>query len=370
MKAGSSVVCVMGDAGGAEAVAPVAAELRRRDRAIATFAYLQARSVCTRIGLAFQELSEQADEAEMGRIVNAARPNLVLAATSCNRFNFERRFSAIARGLGVPTLAVLDSAARCEDRFRSATGKAEWPDWLAVADDTARRVALEAGCPATRIRVTGHPALDGLHAMIWTAEQRQCLRASLAVPNDGKLVVFASQPDPSWLHEAGLPPGSATYDRDGSLALLVNALEEIADRNQIAVTLLVRPHPRERELPKPPAVRHIRLQMSATHDRHELARSADVVVGMNSFYLLEAAHLNVPAISLQDPENTFNPAGVSFLRDPAELSQELLFLFQGEPRGAARSNRAPHGNATANVIEWIESICSTHSRLQETTCPR
>jgi hypothetical protein len=161
------VVAVAGDPGGAAAVAPVLAELRRRGVVVHAWPYAQAAHIWSAHGLAHDPLPDGPPREVEARL-RSSGADALLIATSMNGAMWERAFTAAALTLGRPTLAVLDFWTNYRGRFAGADGQlADLPDVIAVMDEEARDEMVSAGFPAARLRVTGQPAFDA-----WVADAR------------------------------------------------------------------------------------------------------------------------------------------------------------------------------------------------------
>lgn len=163
----------------------------------------------------------------------------------------------VARGLGIPTILVLDGlVAPCNPCYRpglltraynrtalaigSALGsyvqsRASPVDLLLVMNQLSRSLLTKQGIDARRIRVVGSPEYDALARQIrdpQPAEVKRDVRARLGLPPDRPLVLFAHQ-------DLGRP--RLTHD---SIAAMVKAA-----RAEDA-TVLVKLHPRSEQTPE------------------------------------------------------------------------------------------------------------------------
>ena len=158
------------------------------------------------------------------------------------------------------------------------------------------------GVPSERLVVTGQPAFDVLATwrMGFTIEQKQANRHRLGISDEEKLVLFASQPLGELFGWTEADPQYLGYDEFEVVHALVAGLEEIATRRAVSITLLLRPHPRERtDWALLLNSQKIRILVSSAMDRRSQAIAADIVTGMNSAMLVETCYIGCPTISLQ-----------------------------------------------------------------------
>lgn len=363
------IVAVAGDAGGASALAPVIQHLRAAGRGVAALAYRQAPAVWAEQGLAFEPVAEGTDEAAAGRRLRAARAGLLLAGTSVNGCDLERRFVAAARRCGLPSLAVLDFWSNYRERFADAKGDlADLPDRIAVMDEFARQEMIAEGFEPGRLAVTGQPAFDKLEEFGCPSPRRRAaLRGELGLGERDRLVFFASQPLADlYGHDASNPlfPG---YTEHTVLRALLDALQGIAGRHPERLALVVRPHPRERPGNlRVPADGPLRVRVEANGNRWAAALAADLVVGMTTVMLVEACLLGCVVLSLQPglripdplPTTRFGASAAVYTEGEIEAAVERL-LFDPEARAAAVGRTARLGfepGATARVIGLIDAM--------------
>lgn len=298
------IVAVAGDPGGAAALGPVLAELAgRAEVRVQALAYRQARSVWKRQGLAYQELPESLTPAAADKLLAHPQAALLLTGTSVNGVDLEKKFFAAARQRQVPSLAVLDFWSNYRRRFADGNGPLPpVPDRIAVMDQRARDEMIAAGFEAARLCVTGQPAFDALPACRanFTSARRAALRRRWGASGEDAVVLFASQPLASLYGSTPDNPRYLGYCEHSVLEALIRALERIAPRCGRAILLVIRPHPREK---RADLERHcsssIRVRVEDAGEAREAALAADLVAGMTTVLLLEAALMGCAAVSLQ-----------------------------------------------------------------------
>lgn len=356
------IVAVCGDPGGASAVAPVIQQLRDEGKvSVDAYAYLQAVELWSGRGIPFQPIAGDASDETIRRLLCEPRADLLLAGTSVNRFELEKRFVAMARAQGIPSLGVVDFWSNYARRFSDEAGRLSYlPDRVAVMDELARDDMIAAGVPAARIVITGHPGLDGLEEFrqAFSPARRDAIRQSLGVAGAGRLILYASQPPTFSEQDDAAPP--PWHDRLRTVRVLLEALAGRQDTG-VGSTLLIRPHPRESgEIYRGLSHPVINVVVSGEGDSRELALAADLVAGMNTMFLVEARHLGRPTLSIRldlpFPED-FPPNRCGLIRavyQEADVTAAVAELLN------VPADRLPQpetrGNAGRNVAQWLYSM--------------
>jgi hypothetical protein len=371
-------VAVAGDAGGANAVAPVVTALQTTEGyRVRGLAYRQARTVWARRGIVFEELSEATTTEDAAQLLREARTALLLTGTSVNGVDLEKRFLAAARLQAVPSLAVLDFWSNYALRFADQDGSLVLlPDRIAIMDEQAREEMSAEGFPANLLAITGQPAFDGLVTCRQqaTPARRAAVRAALGVAPDEQMVLFASQPLAAFYGMDTRSSAYPGYTERTVLDTLVPALERITRRRGRRVVLVIRPHPREdaADLQRWRG-QVLRIVLSEAGDGREVALASDLVTGMSSMLLVEACLMGCIVVSLQpglrsaDPLPT-NRQGLSrALYQESEVEPVLEgLLFDQQARadavGRLRSDLFIP-DAAERVVRLIGSMLATKKAM-------
>lgn len=241
-------------------------------------------------------------------LLREIQPKILLTGTSENPDSLGLQLIHAAQRAGIQTAAFIDAGVNAPHRFRGRSDKALTyvPDWILVPDDWTRDDFIRIGARADRTVVCGHPHYDYvLHiARTWTADYRRELkRRILPGLTDGQQVtVFLSEgservrllsPPTSPLEYSLKGMGNRTGRTEIIIEEFLMAVHALPQRPY----LILRLHPKD----QPEDFR-----IYAEHFDHidlsspplELIFCADLVVGMTSMLLLEAALLGRKTLSV------------------------------------------------------------------------
>jgi hypothetical protein len=322
------------------------------------FAYRQTHDVWKRQEIAFADCEENISAEDCTTLVNSISPALVLTATSMNGVDLEKRFIAAARHLSIPSLAILDFWSNYRPRFENNEGELDFlPDRIAVMDEHARNEMIKGGFPPSTIAVTGQPAFDDLRD--WAARKgtsaRKRLRTELGISDEEKLVLFASQPIAELYGESPQSDGFLGFTQHSVLQTLFSALQTMSREDSGKFVVWLRPHPREELSAYSDHVSdwnspEMRVFVSSEGTPLESAVAADVVTGMNSVLLVEAALMHLPVISLQPDLRGFDTLPLSRLCLGQTLYSEELENWTSALRSALDKSQ-PISTNTGTLFE-------------------
>ena len=281
------------DPGGASTLVPVIRQLMGRSSEISVRALTrsQATTILSKwLVCCSQDLITDAD---LQNSFSAEKPDVLLTATSLEG-TLETSVIKLARGYGVPSLALMDSWTNYMWRFGdpAVVRRDALPDLIAVPDQTAYNEMVAIGFPSPKLLVTGHPLLEGL--LDWSRNvDRELLRSQLDVMPEEKLIVFFSQPIAE-MHGDRFSELGRGYDEISALEVL----DEITRELTCGVKLVVKLHPYENRNDLLSTKSNVTLspkEMQAT----ELMVAGDVICGMSSILLIQAWLCGIPVVSVQ-----------------------------------------------------------------------
>lgn len=196
---------------------------------------------------------------------------------------FELEVIRTAKVLGIPTRSFIDHWTGYALRFEVA-GERIYPDRIIVVDEHAREGAIADGIPPQLLRVHRNPYLEFI-SRFWTPSlTREDIACRTGIANVASGILLYA-PDPVSLHRED----GWSFDEGDILVDLISALEGRRD-----VSLLVKPHPLQPAAEWEPGIR-LAEQMSVSltfaddkTDTLELINAADLIVGIQSNFLVEA----------------------------------------------------------------------------------
>jgi hypothetical protein len=218
-----------------------------------------------------------------------------------------------ARAVGARSIAMIDDTAITLDevradlveRFCDDDGSLTWPDQTWTIDAASRDAVVAAGAAATTVHVVGHLHLARFRMLAAdvTKQQISALRETWSARPEEQVVLFASQP----LTEMAAYGKRRSYNELSALDTLV---AQIVSGGKLAglqaaaheTLIVVRPHPRDDDRKFAGRQRDAapRLRISKAGTSIECVLAADVIAGLNSMLLVEAASVGRPTFSLID----------------------------------------------------------------------
>lgn len=303
-RSGTDVLIFVEDPGAANYIAELPSVLAQRGLRARLLAAGSAADYLRQRGISAEAVPFSATAEE---VLASAAPRLLMVGTSENPDTLGLALVAEARLAGIESVGVVDALANAEYRFQGRTDDplAYAPNWLLLPDRRTREAYVALGYPAERAVVCGHPHYDYVRetAARLAREGRSRLRARELpeAPADRKVVVFVAEVS------TGLNPRqfqrSAEYTLAGrgtSTGRTEIVLEEFLDAVQLVKPrpyLVLRLHPKNTPDEFTTYLNEFDL-VSSGGSPLELIYVADLVVGMTSMVLLEAALLGRPTLSI------------------------------------------------------------------------
>ncbi len=337
-------------AGSAAALAPVVWAMRARNDIVFTCAAATtARAGFEAVGITPDvELPLEPSVGWLTAWLEQCGIGSVLTGTSFEP-GLDGRFWSAAGMVGVPAIALLDHWCNYVERFSDQTCLDCLPDALAVMDDAAASALRAIGFPSERIHITGHPYLDEITPV--TADERIVARRALGVSDDRHVVTFASEP---------IAPGvqrDLGYTVAEALEAVHSAIASVAPDS----LLIIRPHPREREVAAPSGEPEAIVARKGAP--REAIAASDVITGTRSMMLLEAALAGTPTLSVRPnggPDHYLDVhAGlIVSVRDTSVLPLTLRHALDAVP-SPPETAACPSDGASRHVIRLLDDGART-----------
>ena len=167
---------------------------------------------------------------------------------------------------------------------------------------------------------------------------------------DDLLVVFVSQPLRRLSGECNDDPRFLGFDEESVLSSVITSLGTTSGKTDRCITLLIRPHPRDRTAwSRDDGAPGVKVLVSTSGDGRDDVMASDLVVGMNSILLVEACYLGGIVLSVQPelrrvdtlPTNRSGASvGVYREEDIDPAIESLLLDAEVRCAAAARSKRS------------------------------
>jgi hypothetical protein len=303
-------------------------------------------------------------------------PDIIVTGTSADD-NTETFLWQAAADIAIPSVVILDYWNNYSVRFSEHTtltapvasrpGPGPLPDVICIMDEFARMEMLREGFPAEKLRITGQPYLDTIRTIPpIPSDYRRKIRQKNHVTGDELMIVYVSEP----IRKTYGGPDKLGYDEVTILQSVIASFASLHPPHDRHVQLTIRPHPKN----TPSDFNHFTqeglfpfgISIDTDTPPRPLIQAADLIVGMSSIFLLEAALLSTPLLNVQiglRGENTFVLARMGSVRTvttKSEMDRELSHFVNESKYGAINFDLVE--NSTENIIRVIEEILSARSR--------
>lgn len=311
------IASISHDVGGTRAIIPVLRAAMRRGIPVRSFVAGPSARVWEQEApdVSFTVVDDLVPAAVAAAHLQSAGAAVLLSASGLyNRSEYT--FRQAARGLGVPCVAALDSWLNYRERFERAGEPLDWPDVVCAIDDRTARGMRDAGLPADRLVLSGPANLEESTRLCREAiaNSRDTWRGEEGLSDEDLVIVFFSDPF-NMAPDGRLFDGrGGLYDADGkslfgyssttSFTMLLTELERACKAARRPVHLVIKPHPLEWTEALRPVISgtphpHVKVDIRTHGNPRRWIAVGDVVTGMMSIALLEAALVGRPALSLE-----------------------------------------------------------------------
>ncbi|MGE3556392.1 MAG: hypothetical protein AB7M93_26180 [Candidatus Obscuribacterales bacterium] len=321
--------------------------------------------------------TEIAPDADVEALLENYGPDLVIVGTSETRDSLAHKLVDRCRREGIVSVGAVDMEANAEHRFRGLTETplAHAPDWLLVPDESCKKEYERLGFPGERAVIAGHPHFDFVRSVATsfdTALRRDILGSS---PDERRIVTFICEGYDQLNRSATMrSPEYTLFGRGDSEFRTVIVLEELIDairETQPRPFLVMRLHPKMTD--EVEAYEEEVDYVSRRENPLELLAASDLVVGMTSMLLHEAAIMGKPTLSVlpRAMETIWLPTTASGFTRAIFDRDELRAFFADLESSLAEIERADRPafvmNALDNITAFIEAKLASR-RLSPGTC--
>lgn len=291
----TTILFCASDPGGARNLAPVAAHLKDSFH-IRVLCSAQTLGIFSGMNLAAGVTAVKDIEMARAVIDDIGPVALVVGTSSADRP--EAMLTQAADAKGVASIAILDEWYYYAARFASRAGIfTHLPDVICCQDELARTEAVAEGLPPERLKITGSPALADIFARLQAMNDVNSLKTKPGIPT----VIFVSEQIAKAFGEAhgeaGFVSSYIGYTEKNVRIDIADTLSDI----DAPCRVLEKLHPNETGTTTPPACGpHVNWSVMASDvSLSDAMQSADVIIGMRSIVLLEAAIMGFRPASYQ-----------------------------------------------------------------------
>ena len=306
--------------------------------------------------VAFEELPEAINPEE---ILNKCAPKLLLAGTSQNPKSPVLQLIDEFRRQGLPAVAFLDMAADADRRFKGVSDDPlkHAPDRILVADRSTESAFQNMGFPADRIHICGHPAYERVR------RQAQALEGVSRSSLRDRVLGTEPFPRPVWVFAAEHDGGDRRLSRAADYTLkgretsdrrVEIVLEEVLDARQVLDPkpyLVLRLHPKNSRDEFSRYLQEIDL-LSHGGDPLELICASDLVIGLSSMFLMEAAVAGRKTLSVvpRASECDWAPSVVDGLTPCVSTRKDLLGMLKSKEPVTSKVAESDSASRILSVI--------------------
>ena len=349
-------------AGAANVLLPVLRNLQiRPDMQLRVVAERQALQIFREQGIPVEDAPSDIKSREtfLRALFQEKSPEALLLGTSRGS-SIEKELLRIGQGLGIPSLSLVDHWSYYRERFlEPGSQKLRLPTRIALMDTRALERAVAEGLPREILKVTGQPHLQSLAAALRDPtlhQQAEELRNVWLQSAKGPLLLFCSE----------LFSDNRGYTQTDALEGIAEALNLLEADHPIRSKLVVKLHPKEpgdRFYPGPVASQRGFL-LAHTEPAWPCLLAADVLVGITSMMLVEAAIAGRPSVSYQPAWGTAVPfvgtetGIVRGSRTVKELAAQLSAALESARTGNGTGDSAflreiLSGDAAARITDLL-----------------
>lgn len=308
------------DPGGANTIIPLVAPLASKGYEVLLYGKGSALLKYKQAKLPQNEMTETVED-----FLKKNNPNFVITGTSANDMS-EKLIWKECQRKGIPCFAILDQWLNYGIRFSnygldeiskylSDKVHPHLPTKIIVMDEFAKQEAIAEGLPLEKISVCGQPYFESVFNF-----KPQLTKEDLGFDENDFIITFASEPITKVYKENSNILG---YTEKSILQEVTNALETLTT----PYTFVVKLHPKEDIAD----FKNCNFKLDTTTPPQELIYHSNLVIGMSSMFLIEAALMNKPVLSVQiglKTEDQFILSKRGMLKtilDPKKLKEELQY---------------------------------------------
>lgn len=304
-------------------------------------------------------------------------PDFIITGTSADDFT-EKYIWKSAGKLSIPSFAIMDQWVNYGVRF-SNYGVSQLDDYnkdknhsyipskICVMDNIAESEAINEGLEQERIIITGQPYFETVlnNANRITDKNIDFIRDKVGISTNDFLITFVSEPICDTYNENDFSEHYWGYTERTIFGELLDVILQVSKLYPNKIGLIIRQHPKENSSNFSDIIDNfrssrIKIIINRDFDQHELIMASDLICGMSSMLLIEAAILDKLVMSIQIGLKRENPLildranCLKSILDKRTLLNVLRLIIMGE--NTPRCNFNIIKNPVENVILQMEKM--------------
>lgn len=368
------------DPGGANTVAPLYTKLIDKGYDVKLFGKDAALKKYIQYGLSGINITDKVKVSsveEIEKFLIEESPDFLITGTSADDYTEKYLWKACEK-IGIKNFAILDQWVNYGVRFSKFSidelneyEKSKEHEYLPykilVMDEYAKEQMILTGIEDIKLLVSGQPYFDYLIDIQENFNEKNIIDFKNNMGTDGGDVVitFASEPISMTYKETDISEHYWGYTERTIFKQFIKVLNNIAENNKIKIKLIIRLHPKEdennyKDILDSISSKYISITVDKKLNGFELICASDLICGMSSMFLIEAAIIGKPIMSMQmglKRENSFilhKKAIIKSILSEEKLEYELKkILLEKKIEGC---NFKVEKGVVDKVINFMEEI--------------
>jgi len=299
-------------------------------------------------------------------ILNRMKPNILIVGTSESPESFAFDLLVTAKKKNILSIGMVDAFVNAQYRFRGLSNDPLYyiPNVLLTPDKRTKKAFIDLGVNESYIHVVGNPMLDEAvnKARYFSEEDYDIVRCKLFGKKSRKkpVIVFLSELSDGLVNSEFLKSDDYTLQGRGDTNLRTEIVfQEFLDACEILTPkplLILRLHPKENPADYQCYYKSVE-QISCGGDVHQLLFFADLVVGLSTTLLIEAAVMGKPVLSIvpREIEKQWVPQSAKIVIDTVTRKKDIVpSIYQKLGKGVKyRSWLGTSNIAIEQIVSFI-----------------
>lgn len=351
MKKEYKIIFTAQDPGGFNAMAPVIKKLEKDARF--NISVILAKHACL---FAEKQNIKYLDGDKVSFDITGA--DLIFTGTSFAG-SIEKRIINMAKEKNIPTITIVDFWTDYVPSFSDSEKRnfKYLSDYILVVDEIMKKEMIAESFPPNKIFITGNPHFDSFSKII-----RQ-------KPNKNQVAFFSQPFSEIYKNSCEDYKNCTKFNEVQVFEDIVRALEKIDLNKKITINF----HPRSKKLDKfDEIIKNSKLKISKEKKlcNKELIKKSDIITGINSVVLFEAAMMGKKVLSYQ-PElkgedllisNRFGLSTPVYKKEKLYSALEKMIYQKIENKNLKLIKKYTQNNSTQKVISFINNILKNNSK--------